>query len=109
MLMPNFLNVCKKSNVVTFIYFKLLYLMVSSLTCLGHFRLVFDADKNWTHKHLKNNDENNFQVVNFLYGFIRVGSTVSVTRKKSPNVYKSCPKNDFTRKIIDFDICTKIA
>ena len=53
MLMTNFLNVCKKSNVVTFIYFKLLYLMVSSLTCLGHFRLVFDADKNWTHKHLK--------------------------------------------------------
>ena len=33
----------------------------------------------------------------------------SVTRKKSPNVYKSCPKNDFTRKMIDFDTFTKIA
>ena len=31
----------------------------------------------------------------------------SVTRKKSPNVYKSCPKNDFTRKMIDFDNFTK--
>ena len=33
----------------------------------------------------------------------------SVTRKQSPNVYKSCPKNAFTRKIIDFDTFTKIA
>ena len=28
----------------------------------------------------------------------------SVTRKKSPNVYRKLPKNDFTRKMIDFDI-----
>ena len=33
----------------------------------------------------------------------------SVTSKKSPNVYKSCPKNDFTRKMIDFDTFTKMA
>ena len=33
----------------------------------------------------------------------------SVTSKKSPNVYKSCPKNDFTRKMKDFDNFTKIA
>ena len=34
----------------------------------------------------------------------------SVTRKKSPNVYKTCPKiNDFSRKMIDFDTFTKIA
>ena len=33
----------------------------------------------------------------------------SVNGKKSPNVYKSCPKNDFTRKMIAFDTFTKIA
>ena len=33
----------------------------------------------------------------------------SVTGKKSPNLYKSCPKNDLTRKIKDFDPFTKIA
>ena len=27
----------------------------------------------------------------------------SVTRKKSPNIYKKLPKNDFTRKMIDFN------
>ena len=36
-------------------------------------------------------------------------TTYSVTRKKSPNVYKSCPKNDFTRIMTDFDTFTKIA
>ena len=30
----------------------------------------------------------------------------SVTSKKLPNVYKRCPKNDFTRKIKDFDTFT---
>ena len=29
-------------------------------------------------------------------------------QKKSPNVYKSCTKNDFSRKMIDFDTCTKL-
>ena len=33
--------------------------------------------------------------------------TTSVTGKKSPNVFK-LPKNDFTRKIKDFDTFTKI-
>ena len=28
-------------------------------------------------------------------------------QKKSPNVYKKLPKNDFTRKMIDFDTFTK--
>ena len=32
----------------------------------------------------------------------------SVTRKKSPNVYKSCPINYFCRKMIDFDTFTKL-
>ena len=32
----------------------------------------------------------------------------SVTRKKSPNVYKKLPKNDFTRKMIDFDTFTNL-
>ena len=32
----------------------------------------------------------------------------SVTSKKSPNVYKNCPKNDFTSKIKDFDTFTKL-
>ena len=35
--------------------------------------------------------------------------TSSVTRKKSPNVYKSCPKMISLAKIIDFDTFTKIA
>ena len=30
-----------------------------------------------------------------------------MTSKKLPNVYKSFPKNDFTRKIKDFDKFTK--
>ena len=30
-------------------------------------------------------------------------------QKKSPNVYKKLPKNDFTRKMNDFDNFTKIA
>ena len=34
---------------------------------------------------------------------------VQCDQKKSPNVYKSRPKNDFTRKKIDFDTVTKIA
>ena len=34
---------------------------------------------------------------------------ISVTSKQSPNVYKNLPKNDFTRKIKDFDNFTKIA
>ena len=29
-------------------------------------------------------------------------------QKKSPNVYKSCTKNDFSRKMIVFDTCTKL-
>ena len=29
-------------------------------------------------------------------------------QKKWPNVYKSCPKNDFTRKTIDFDTIKKL-
>ena len=29
--------------------------------------------------------------------------------KKSPNVYKICPKNEFTRNMKDFNTCTKIA
>ena len=33
----------------------------------------------------------------------------SVTIKKLANVYKSCPKNDFTRKINNFDTFTQIA
>ena len=33
----------------------------------------------------------------------------SVTRQISPNVYKSCTKNDFTRKMVDFGTITKIA
>ena len=36
-------------------------------------------------------------------------SGISVTRKKLPNVYKRCPKNDLTRNMIDFDTFTKIA
>ena len=32
----------------------------------------------------------------------------SVTRKKSPNVYKKLPKNDFTRKMIDFNTLQKL-
>ena len=32
----------------------------------------------------------------------------SVTRQKSPNVYESLPKYDFTRKMIDFNIFTKL-
>ena len=31
----------------------------------------------------------------------------SVTSKKSPNVYKKWPNNDFTRKMKDFDTLTK--
>ena len=34
---------------------------------------------------------------------------VSVTSNKLPNVYKSCPKNDSTRKMKDFDTFTKTA
>ena len=34
---------------------------------------------------------------------------ISVTSKKSPNVYKSCPINDFSRKMKDFTTFTKIA
>ena len=29
-------------------------------------------------------------------------------QKKSPNVYKSCPMNDFCRKMIDFDTFIKL-
>ena len=29
-------------------------------------------------------------------------------QKKSPNVYKKLPKNDFTRKMINFDTVTKL-
>ena len=36
-------------------------------------------------------------------------TVMSVTSKKSPNVYKSCPKIIFTREIKDFDTFTKIA
>ena len=36
------------------------------------------------------------------------GDSNSVTRKKSLNVYKKLPKNDFTRKMIDFDSFTKL-
>ena len=35
--------------------------------------------------------------------------TFRVTRKNLPNVYKKLPKNYFARKLIDFDIFTKIA
>ena len=35
--------------------------------------------------------------------------TSSVAIKKLPNVYKSCKKNDFTRKMIDYNTFTKIA
>ena len=38
---------------------------------------------------------------------LHVGDPITVTRKKSPNVYKSCP-NDITI-MIDFDTFTKIA
>ena len=38
-----------------------------------------------------------------------IGSPISVTRKKSPNVYKSCPKMISIEKMIDFDKFTKIA
>ena len=31
-----------------------------------------------------------------------------MTSKKSPNVYKKWPKNDFTRKLKDFDSCIKL-
>ena len=31
-----------------------------------------------------------------------------MTRKKSPNVYKKLPKNDFTRKMIDFNTLQKL-
>ena len=31
-----------------------------------------------------------------------------MTRKKLPNVYKKLPKNEFTRKMIDFDTFTKL-
>ena len=34
--------------------------------------------------------------------------STSVTSKKSPNVYKSCPKKDFASKMKDFDKFTKI-
>ena len=33
----------------------------------------------------------------------------SVTSKKSPNVYQSEPKNDFTRKMKDFDTFEKMS
>ena len=36
-------------------------------------------------------------------------TVMSVTWKKSPNVYKSCPKIIFTREIKEFDTFTKIA
>ena len=32
----------------------------------------------------------------------------SVTRKKSPKVYKKLPKNDFMRKMIDFNTLQKL-
>ena len=48
-------------------------------------------------------------IIGTLGGERRVSSVSSVTRKKLPNVYKSCPKNDFTRKMLDFDTFTKIA
>ena len=35
-------------------------------------------------------------------------AATSVTRKKSPNVYKSCPINDICRKMIDFDTFTNL-
>ena len=34
--------------------------------------------------------------------------TSSETRKKSPNVYKKLPKNDFTRKMKDFNTLQKL-
>ena len=37
------------------------------------------------------------------------GVVCSVTRKKSPNVYKSCPKIISLEKMIYFDTFTKIA
>ena len=38
-----------------------------------------------------------------------MSTTGSVTRKKSPNVYKSCPKMIFTIKIKDFDTFTELS
>ena len=39
---------------------------------------------------------------------MRLDVSFSVTRKKSPNVYKKLSKNDFTRKMIDFNTLQKL-
>ena len=39
---------------------------------------------------------------------MKIVVVISVTRKKSPNVYKSCPKM-ISQKMIDFETFTKIA
>ena len=48
-----------------------------------------------------------------LFGIFQLSyptlASFSVTRKKLPNVYQSCPKNDFTRQMKDLDNFTKIA
>ena len=44
-----------------------------------------------------------------LKDFAMSSNVVSVTRKKSPNFCNKLPKNEFTRKMIDFDTFTKIA
>ena len=51
--------------------------------------------------------------VPIIYLYLVVGDflyhVTSVTSKKLPNVYKSCPKKISLEKIKDFDIFTKIA
>ena len=49
-------------------------------------------------------------VISYYVPSTYVGSFyLSVTSKKLPNIYKSCPKNHFTIKIKDFDTFTKNA
>ena len=67
------------------------------------------------HRIVKSNLFTEKIIANFIVNFIglelsknirRPGG--SVTSKKSPNVYKKWPKNDFTRKLKDFDSCIKL-
>ena len=52
--------------------------------------------------------KNTTQHQNHIATFWWPPAGASVTRKKSPNVYKSCPKMILTRKMKDFDTFTKI-
>ena len=49
------------------------------------------------------------QYISFVLLYDLLMLLTSVTRKKSPNVYKSCPKMISLEKMKDFDTFTKIA